>query len=297
MMSPLLLPLGHTPALAAGLAAALPAEMGAIEQRRFPDGERYVRLLNAVDGRDVVLLADLCPPDDRLLAVLFAADAARELGARSVGVVLPYLPYMRQDVRFKAGEAITSVTFARLLSARLDWLVTIDPHLHRHPTLASIYSIPTATLAAAPLLGAWIAAEVEAPVLIGPDSESAQWVSAIAETIGAPWQVLSKVRHGDRDVEVSAVDRDAIGDRTPVIVDDVISSGHTVARVVAQLVAARCRPPVVAAVHGIFAGNAEALLRQAGAGRIITTNSVPHPAGAIDVAPLLAGGVRGLLTR
>lgn len=186
MMSPLLLPLGHTPALAAGLVAALPAEMGAIEQRRFPDGERYVRLLNAVDGRDVVLLADLCPPDDRLLAVLFAADAARELGARSVGVVLPYLPYMRQDVRFKAGEAITSVTFARLLSARLDWLVTIDPHLHRHPTLASIYSIPTATLAAAPLLGAWIAAEVEAPVLIGPDSESAQWVSAIAETIGAP---------------------------------------------------------------------------------------------------------------
>lgn len=109
--------------------------------------------------------------------------------------------------------------------------------------------------------------------------------------------MLSKVRHGDRDVEVSAVDRDAIGDRTPVIVDDVISSGHTVARVVAQLVAARCRPPVVAAVHGIFAGNAEALLRQAGAGRIITTNSVPHPAGAIDVAPLLAGGVRGLLTR
>lgn len=294
---PLILPWPGTEALARGLAAALPADIGGLEQRHFPDGERYVRLLDAVEGRDLVLLASLCPPDDRLLALLFAADAARELGARSVGLVLPYLPYMRQDARFKPGEAVTSVTFARLLSTAMDWLATIDPHLHRHPTLASIYTIPTATLAAAPLLGQWIAAEVASPVLIGPDSESAQWVSAIAEAIGAPWQVLSKVRHGDRDVAVSPVDRAAIGTRTPVIVDDVISSGHTVADVARQLVASGCLPPVVAAVHGIFAGDAEALLRRAGVARIVTTNSVPHASNGIDVAGLLAEGVRALVGR
>lgn len=110
---------------------------------------------------------------------------------------------MRQDRRFQPGEAVTSSAFARIISREVDWLVTVDPHLHRRSALSEIYSVPSTALHAAPLLASWIRENVERPLLVGPDSESAQWVAAVAETVGCPLVVLEKIRRGDRDVEVS----------------------------------------------------------------------------------------------
>jgi ribose-phosphate pyrophosphokinase len=143
-----------------------------------------------------------------------------------------------------------------------------------------------------PAIAAWIRAQVSDPVIIGPDSESAQWTMRLGESIGAPVCVLEKTRLGDRNVRVSAPDRRVLDGRTPVIVDDVASSGRTVATAVESLLAAGSSSPICIVVHAVFAGDAEAAVRAAGAGRLVSTNTIAHGTNAIDVAPLIATAVR-----
>ena len=180
MTPPIFLPLPGNGKFAVGLAGLLGGEVGRMETRRFPDGETYLRLLSEVAGRDIVLVCTLDRPDTKLVPLLIAADAARELGALSVGLVAPYLAYMRQDQRFQNGEAISSRSFARRISDAVDWLVTADPHLHRYASLGDIYDIRAEAVHAAAPISDWIRTHVERPLIIGPDSESEQWASAIA---------------------------------------------------------------------------------------------------------------------
>jgi ribose-phosphate pyrophosphokinase len=270
------------------LSSAMDAEIAGLENRRFPDGESYVRFETAPQDRDIIILCTLDRPDDKVLPLLFAAHTARDLGARSVGLVCPYLAYMRQDRRFKPGEAVTSRQFASVLSAHFDWLVTVDPHLHRHTSLSQIYSIPAVAVHAAPLIATWIGSSVERPVLIGPDAESEQWVAAIAQQVGAPHTVLTKVRRGDRDVEVSVPDLVRWGGHTPVLIDDIVSTARTMIAALRHLVAGGTRRVDCIAVHGIFAGNAYRDLMRAGASRIVTCNTIAHESNAIDVTDAVA---------
>ena len=291
-MKPVLFTLSAPESLASGLWIAAGQDWGALSQRQFPDGESYVRLLSEVRGRDVVMLCTLDRPDAKTLSLLYAAAAAREGGALSVGLVAPYLAYMRQDKAFQPGEAVTSRSFATLLSEAFDWIVTVDPHLHRFRSLEAIYSIPTSTVAAAGPIGEWIGANVERPVIIGPDEESGQWVEQIARLAGAPSTVLRKTRRGDYDVSIASDGLDLPPEATPVIVDDIASSARTMIEAVQIVRSAKGPPPVCIAVHAIFAGKSHADLRAAGAGRIVSTNAVAHPSNAIDLTPVLAPAVR-----
>jgi ribose-phosphate pyrophosphokinase len=283
----LILPLPGNDAFAHRLANECDWDFGSLETRNFPDGESYLRILSDVVDKAVTLVCTLARPDEGFLRLIFAADAARSLGASEVTLIAPYLAYMRQDRRFRAGEAVTSLTFARLISKSFDRLITVDPHLHRYPALSALYSIPTATLHAAPLLADWIAAEVAAPLLIGPDEESEQWVSAIATRVGAPHAVLQKVRHGDRDVEIELPDLSMWRDRQPVLVDDIAASGHTLIEAARKLRMQGLAAPDVAVVHGIFAGDSYEQLVPL-CRRIVSTDSVTHPSNRVGLTPLIA---------
>lgn len=296
-MLPVLFALPGNHAFAGALGAALPCQAGTLEIHRFPDGESCPRLLTPVAGRDVVLVCTLDQPDPKIMALYLSACVARELGARSVGLVIPYLPYMRQDARFGDGEGITSAHFARLLSSCCDWLVTVDPHLHRHRALSAIYSAASAVVPAAPAIAAWIAANVARPVLIGPDAESAQWVAQVAALAGCPHTILEKKRSGDRAVEVSVPDVAAWGGMTPVLVDDIVSSARTMAAAALRIEAAGMAAPVCVAVHALFAGDALAALQAAGVTRIVSCDTVAHPSNQISVSQPLAAAVAGLLAQ
>jgi len=280
--------------LAAALTTELHATAGALAIRRFPDGETYLRFDTPVSGCKVILACSLHHPDDNIMPLLFAASTARELGAASIGLVTPYLGYMRQDKRFQEGEAVTSAVFAQLLSHHIDWLVTVDPHLHRWHTLDEIYSVPGTVVPASPLLAAWIKTNVASPVLIGPDAESEQWVSAVAQIAGAPHVVLEKVRRGDRDVSVSIPDPAALQGRTPVLVDDIISTGRTMVAAVRHVKAQDLAPPICVGVHAVFAGDAHQALLAAGAARVVTTNTIPHASNCISMYRALASAISGL---
>jgi len=294
-MRPLLVTLRENEPLAKPLAEMTGAEQARLEVRRFPDGETYLRYDTDPAGRSIILLCGLDRPDDKLLPVLFAIATARDLGASAVGLVCPYLAYMRQDRRFKRGEAITSAYFAGILARRIDWLVTVDPHLHRRSSLAEVYAIPASSLHAAPLIADWIRTTVDRPLLIGPDAESEQWVSAVAHDAGAPHLVLQKVRRGDHDVEVSVPNVGQWQDHTPVLVDDIISTGQTMIETVGHLSRSGLRSPVCVAVHGLFAGTAYEDLVKSGVARIVTSNTVAHESNGIDVTQLLANGVERMI--
>lgn len=279
--------------LTAGLAAQLHCEIGKLDTRQFPDGETYLRFVTELDKRSVAIVCTLAHPDEKILPLIFAAATARELGASKVGLVTPYLAYMRQDRRFNPGEAVTSRQMAHLISDAFDWMVTVDPHLHRYSDLSEIYSIPSRVVHAAPLVSRWIKENIEKPLIIGPDSESEQWVAAVAADAEAPYSVLEKVRHGDRDVRITLGNLEAWQGRAPVLVDDIISSGRTLVEAVQLLAAKGWPPPVCIAVHGLFADRSDELLIAAGA-RVVTTNSVSVARSEIDIAPLLGPAVEAL---
>jgi len=293
MSPPLFIALPGNEAMAQSVAGLAGGETGLLETRAFPDGETYLRFAGDIAGRDVALVCTLARPNEKIPPLLFAAAATRDLGARRIGLVAPYLCYMRQDARFHPGEAVTSRHFAALVSGAFDWLATVDPHLHRYRALDEIYAIPAQALHAGPALARWIAANVERPFLVGPDVESAQWVEAVAKFCGAPFATLRKRRLGDRAVEIDPAGI-AFGDATPVLLDDIISSGRTILAALAALAPQMRRPPVVVAVHGVFADGADREIVAAGA-RLAVTNSVPGAASLIDIAQLLAPAVAGLV--
>ena len=287
-MTRVLLPFPLQRTLADAIAPMLGARTGRVDWRHFPDGESLVTIEEGLDGVDVALVASFRNPDVLALPLRFAASTAREFGARSVGLIAPYLAYMRQDKRFKAGEAISAPLFARFLEESFDWLVTADPHLHRSPELSGLYHIPVRRIATAPLVADWIQDNVPNAVLIGPDSESGQWVSDIANRAGVPYQVLTKIRRGDRDVEVSLPLIGAARSRTPVIVDDIASSGRTAIETLHHLKRLGLPPAVCVVIHPVFAQGAYAQLLAAEPARVVSTDSIPHPSNAISIAGLLA---------
>lgn len=295
-MATVMLPFPDDRSLATSVAKRLGARLGRLEWRHFPDGESLVAIDEDIAGADVVLFASLDAPDRKALPLWFAAQTARELGARRVGLVAPYLAYMRQDARFHSGEAISANAFGRFLEESVDWLVTVDPHLHRIEALEAVFRIPAVCVAAAPSLADWIRREVRCPVLIGPDSESAQWVGEVAREANAPWQVLHKTRHGDREVEVSLPDLERLHGHTPVLMDDIVSTGRTLVAAIEHLRRLRLPTAVCVVIHALFAGDAWEAMRKAGAGRIVSTDSVSHPSNAISLAGPIASAVATFLT-
>jgi ribose-phosphate pyrophosphokinase len=280
--------------LARALTQTLDAKFLELELHAFPDGESYLRFLGEVAGRRLVIVCTLNLPNEKMVPLLFAAATARDLGAARVGLVAPYLAYMRQDRRFKPGEAVTSREIARLLSDAFDWLVTVDPHLHRYKSLSEIYRNPTRVVHAAPLISPWIRQNVPDALIIGPDSESRQWVAAVARDADAPYAVLDKVRRGDRSVEISIDNLPPLDGRTPVLVDDIISSGRTMIEAVRLIRTLTAKPAVCIAVHGLFSDSSDRILARAGA-RVITSNTIPHATNEVDVSGLLASSIKEVL--
>lgn len=280
-------------AAAERLAGAAGLEFARIERHRFPDGELRLRLPAKLPPV-VVLLRSLDMPNEKLVELLLAAGTARELGARQLILVAPYLAYMRQDIAFRPGEAVSQRLVGAFLAELFDAVITVDPHLHRVTTLADAIPVPHAiALSASSVLADFIASRRENPLLVGPDAESAQWVAKAARSHGFDHAVCSKIRHGDCDVEIALPAVDVVG-RQVVLIDDMVSTGNTVAVAATQLLAAGAVSVDLAVTHALFSAGALDRLREAGVGDVWSSDCVPHPSNAVAVAPLLANALAHL---
>lgn len=278
-------------AIAQRAADATGLALAVIERHRFPDGELRLRLPDPLPPR-VVVWRGLHQPNEKLVELLLAARTARQLGAQHLTLVTPYLAYMRQDMAFNPGEAVSQRIVGAFLASLFDAVITVDPHLHRVATLEEAIPVDQATvLSGAPLLADHIAAQHSDVLLIGPDEESQQWVAQAAQRHGWASGVCRKTRHGDRevDIELPAL---ALAGRAVVLMDDVASSGHTAAQAARALLQAGAASVDVAVTHALFAQGAVALLRQAGVGQVWSTDTIPHASNAVSIVPAVADALR-----
>jgi ribose-phosphate pyrophosphokinase len=270
-------------------------ELAEFEHRCFPDGETYIRIDSDVKGQNVLVVCQLHHPNQKTVDLMYLSEILKQLGARSVGLVAPYLAYMRQDKQFHDGECITSRHFSRWISEHFDWLVTIDPHLHRYNSLDEIYSIPSRVVHATGVIADYLKSSVEKPLVIGPDAESEQWANAVAADAGCDAIVLEKIRSGDRDVEVSLPQLSDYPDHQPVLVDDIISTGKTMIKAAQNIQQLSGRETLCLGVHAVFAPGAVEDMKQAPISDVVTCNCIEHETNGMDVSNLLAAAVLDLL--
>ena len=293
MASPMLIYFEEERASAERIAAAAGMQAACIARHRFPDGELKLRLPSALPSR-VVFLRTLDRPNEKFVELLLAARTARTLGAAHLTLVAPYLAYMRQDMAFEPGEAVSQSIVGSFLASLFDALITVDPHLHRVHTLQEAVPLAQAVvLSGAPLLADLIAQHLPGALLVGPDAESAQWIAQAAARHGFEHAVCRKVRNGDRAVEIE-LPALKFSARHVVLLDDVASSGHTLAEAARRLLAAGAASVDVAVTHALLADGALHTLQTAGIGRIWSTDCIPHPSNAVSMTPLLAAALNNL---
>jgi ribose-phosphate pyrophosphokinase len=254
---------------------------------RFPDGESLVRLPPQLPEH-VVLCVSLNDPNAKLVELELAAAAAPALGAKRLTLVTPYLGYMRQDTAFHPGEAVSQRIVGALLARHFDTLITVDPHLHRTHDLRTAIPVRRAVaLTAAPLMVAWLRERSERPLLLGPDEEAEQWVGTIAAASGLDHGVSRKQRLGDREVRVDLPALRFAG-RHIVLIDDVASTGRSLAAAAEQLRANGAASIAVLVTHALFVGDALERLHDLEVREIVSTDSVPHASNGMHLDTLLA---------
>lgn len=275
-------------------AAGIPCRTVAV--RGFPDGESLVRVEETTET--AIVYGSLDRPNAKLVELMLAASALRDAGARRLILVAPYMCYMRQDIAFNAGEAVSQKVVGQFLDQMFDGIVTVDPHLHRTRNLSAVFpTAKTVSLSATSLFADWLGETGigEDAVLVGPDSESRQWVQAVAQPLGLDFLIGEKSRSGDRDVEIDIPDIERVDGRSTVIIDDVISTGGTLIRCARLLLESGADSVDALTVHALWGGEEDAAFRAAGISGSRSTDSIIHPSNAIHLAPLLATGLGELL--
>jgi len=265
-------------------------KLAKIERHRFPDGELKLRLPETLPAH-VCVLRTLNDPNEKLIELLLTAKAARQLGARFLTLVAPYLAYMRQDIAFNPGEAVSQRIVGRFLADLFDAVITVDPHLHRISRLQEAVPVgKVIVLSGALQLSDLIAARLKNPLLLGPDQESEQWIAQAASRHGFDYSVCSKVRHGDHSVVVS-LPAAPIAGRQVVLLDDIASTGQTLAHASRLLIEAGAVSVHVAVTHALLTDEAMKNLLTVGVRDFWSTDCIAHPSNAVSMAASLAEAV------
>jgi ribose-phosphate pyrophosphokinase len=278
----------HSEELAKSIARKTKAKYSKLTVDQFPDGDIYLKFNANVKGKTVVIVKSFQPlPNWSLYSTIFIAETAKNLGAKKVILVAPYLAFMRQDKRFHQGEAISSRVMAKMLNNSIDKLITIDPHLHRYKSLKDIFKISAKKLTANNLIADYVNRKIKNSVIIGPDWESYQWAEAIAKKVGVNCTVLEKTRFSSRHVHVKMKKKIDIKGKNVVIVDDIISTGHTIMEAAKKARKLGAKSITAIGVHGLLIENGYKKLRKLDV-KVVTTNTVKHKSNKIDVSELLS---------
>ena len=260
----------------------------------FPDKESLVTLPEKKSDH-VIFYLSLDYPNNKLIELLLACNTVRNQGVKRLTLVAPYLSYMRQDKSFHKVEAVSQVIIGHWLSELFDDVITVDPHLHRVKSLDDV--IPNTrniVLSATSLLGEFVKSFNKKVHLLGPDEESLQWVSQVAEISNSPYSVATKKRHGDTHVEIHLPENN-FQDQHVILIDDVISTGNTVAQTAIKLYTNNAQQVDVIATHALFTKDAVDTLKNSNIKNIWSSDSITHPTNKISLNNLLAEKIKTLL--
>ena len=276
------------------LADRLNTPLAEVCLHHFPDGESFIRLPPSLPGH-VIFCRSLNQPNDKLIELLLCATTARELGAKRITLVAPYLSYMRQDFANQPGVAVSQRIIGKMLADLFDDVITVDPHLHRISSLNQAIPIKNAiSLTAADEIGRFLKQKLEYALLLGPDSESEQWVANIANKIGFDYCIAHKERQGDTQIKMNLPNNKFLN-KTIVIIDDMASTGRTLGKAAGLLQAAGSKDIYAVVTHPLFCDDAESHILQAGIKTIWSTDSIDHTTSCINLDALLADAIKAII--
>ncbi|MBE0439167.1 MAG: ribose-phosphate diphosphokinase [Gammaproteobacteria bacterium] len=272
---------------ASQLAQAAKLPYAQIQIHHFPDGESQLFLPEALP-KHLVVCRSLNNPNEKLVELMLVAASARKQGVETISLVAPYLCYMRQDKAFHPGEVVSQILIGELLATQFDHILTVDAHLHRVHDLSDAIPVQKAiNITATDPMADFLQNHVNNPFLIGPDSESEQWVASIAQHYNLDYCIASKQRFGDKEVEVVLPSADYHG-RHIVIVDDMASTGKTLLATARKLAHYQPGSISVLVTHALFVDNAISELYAAGITNIWSCDTISHATNSISLAHFLA---------
>jgi ribose-phosphate pyrophosphokinase len=276
--------LGGTSAktVAGNLAATLQQPLLQVTYKRFPDDEFYIRVLDPIDGEDV-LIVQTAYPDPKIIELFIMQDAAHDAGAKKITVVLPYFGYSRQDKKFEDGEAISARAIAQHISLHADSVITVDPHKDH---ILKFFTVPAYSCSAVPAIAQYLK-EKNIDFILAPDKGAKDRAKEAATLIHCEYDYLEKTRIDGTTVKITPKKLDAYGKHVAII-DDIISTGGTMANSIRELKRQGAKSVSVACTHGLFVNEAKEKLLSAGCDDIIATDTIKNEFSKVSVAQCIA---------
>ncbi len=250
--------------------------------KRFPDDELYVRILDDISGEDVIIVQTTYP-DSNIVELFLLQDAVREAGANKAVVVIPYLGYGRQDKKFEAGEPISAKAIATLISLRANEIITVDPHKEH---ILDFFTVPAFSCSAIPQIATYLKNK-NIDLVLAPDKGALDRTKKASKIMGCDFDYMEKTRIDGTTVEIKPKNLD-VKDKKVAIIDDIISTGGTMAQSIKELKKQGARQVFVACTHGLFAGEAVKKISSAGCNEIISTDTIKSDFSKVGTAPCIA---------
>ncbi len=270
------------------IAENLNASIVPVNLKNFPDGEYNLRFDGELKDAEIIVVQSTGPPQDaNILQLLMMIDAAKDLGAKKITAVVPYMAFARQDKRFLPGETVSVATVVKLVEAcGADRFITVNIHSKE---ILKRFTIPTENLSAISMIAEHFKNRgMDGAFSLSPDKGAIGLAEEANQVLGGGCGWLSKERDrftGEIQMEEKSFD---VEDIDVIVFDDIISTGGTIAKALKILKNQGARKVYVACVHPLLIGEAEKKIIQSGAEEIVGTDSVPNSVRKVSLAPIIA---------
>jgi ribose-phosphate pyrophosphokinase len=249
--------------------------------KRFPDEEFYFRILDNITGKHVIIVQTTYP-DPNIIELFLLQNAVEEAGAKEISIVIPYFGYARQDTKFQDGEPISAKAMANLISLNADIVITVDPHKEH---ILDFFSTSAHSCSAVPELAKYLKKK-NIDMILAPDKGALERAKQASEIIGCDFDYMEKTRIDGTTIEIKPKELDS-QNKNVAIIDDIISTGGTMAKSIQQLKKHGAKNVYVACTHGLFAGNAIKKLSSAGCKEIIATDTIQSKFSKVKITPCI----------
>ena len=267
--------------IAEDISQKLQAPLAELVSKRFPDNELYIRILDDISGENVVIVQTTYP-DPNIVELFLLQNAVKEAGAKKITVIIPYLGYSRQDKKFEDGEPISAKAIANLVSLNADKIITIDPHKEH---ILDFFTMPAFSCSAVSELAKFLKKK-DVDLVLAPDKGALNRAKKASMIIGCDFDYMEKTRIDGTTVEIKPKNLDA-QDKNVAIIDDIISTGGTMAKSIKELKKHGAKKIFVLCTHGLFAGDAVKKLVSAGCDEIISTDTIVSKFSKVRVSPCI----------
>jgi ribose-phosphate pyrophosphokinase len=268
--------------IAEDLSKELNVSMAKTDSKRFPDGEFYVRILDEISNEEVVIVQTTYP-DENIIELLILQNAVKEANAKGITVVIPYFGYARQDTKFKDGEPISAKAMAEIIGLNADKIITVDPHKEH---ILDFFSTKAYSCSAIPEIAKYLK-DKNVDMILAPDKGALVRAREASMIIGCDFDYMEKTRIDGETIQIKPKKLDA-HNKNVAIIDDIISTGGTMAQSINHLKQHGAKKIMVACTHGLFAGKAINKLKTSGDVEIIATDTIKGPYSKVKISPVLS---------